>query len=418
MSEISNLDLKLQLTNEYLRTGGVEKIFDSNLLQDLINIKCDKNGKADPNTVSPRANAFMLAILGSHSLPPLLHEEYISEYKSHIQKSLFFDQIKIETEEQIDELFEKYKGEKNFLFRGQREAKWRLYSSLQRFWVWDKFKKEQIEYDDFLKNIVAKGKTEFSKEINEILNQIHIDSLNELAILGFLQHHNCPTPLLDWTYDFNNALFFGIDGIQQSDSVVEIDNYFSVYFIEEDHFGQGGMRQIMDESLKTIGEEYKLNLIKMIASTPEIEKEMIEKFQSRSFFDKEKLTGSGLISKMTEIDTLTNIPITYFSDKDISNGIAFSLYNSHNIIKQDGVFTWNNSFDKPLEVIGQEQYNEEKENSDQNDYRFSECYNINKSLQPYIRKKLENLGITSETIYPDKNFDANPIYLEAKKECL
>ena len=418
MREISNLDLKLQLTNEYLRTGGVEKIFDSNLLQDLINIKFYKNGKADSNTVTPRANAFMLAILGSHSLPPLLHEEYISEYKSHIQKSLFFDQIKIETEEQIDELFEKYKGEKNFLFRGQREAKWRLYSSLQRFWVWDKLKKEQIEYEDFLKNIVTKGKTEFSEEINEILNQIHIDSLNELAILGFLQHHNCPTPLLDWTYDFNNALFFGIDGIQQSDSVVEIDNYFSVYFIEEDHFGQGGMRQIMDESLKTIGEEYKLNLIKMIASTPEIEKEMIEKFQSRSFFDKEKLTGSGLISKMTEIDTLTNIPVTYFSDKDISNGIAFSLYNSQNIIKQDGVFTWNNSFDKPLEVIGQEQYNEEKENSDQNDYRFSECYNINKSLEPYIRKRLENLGITSEMIYPDKNFDANPIYLEAKKERL
>ncbi|WBX98515.1 FRG domain-containing protein [Chryseobacterium gambrini] len=418
MREISNLDLKLQLTNEYLRTGGVEKIFDSNLLQDLINIKFDKNGKADPNTVTPRANAFMLAILGSHSLPPLLHEEYISEYKSHIQKSLFFDQIKIEIEEQIDELFEKYKGEQNFLFRGQREAKWRLYSSLQRFWVWDKFKKEQKEYEDFLKNIVAKGKTEFSKEINEILNQIHIDSLNELAILGFLQHHNCPTPLLDWTYDFNNALFFGIDGIQQSDSVVEIDNYFSVYFIEEHHFGQGGMRQIMDESLNAIGEEYILNLIKMIASTPEIEREMIEKFQSRSFFDKEKLTGSGLISKMTEIDTLINFPVTYFSDKDISNGIAFSLYNSQNIIKQDGVFTWNNSFDKPLEVIGQEQYNEEKENSDQNDYRFSECYNISKSLEPYIRKKLENLGITSEMIYPDKNFDANSIYLEAKKEFL
>ncbi len=387
MREISNLDLKLQLTNEYLRTGGVEKIFDSNLLQDLINIKFDKNGKADPNTVTPRANAFMLAILGSHSLPPLLHEEYISEYKSHIQKSLFFDQIKIETEEQIDELFEKYKGEQNFLFRGQREAKWRLYSSLQRFWVWDKFKKEQKEYEDFLKNIVAKGKTEFSKEINEILNQIHIDSLNELAILGFLQHHNCPTPLLDWTYDFNNALFFGIDGIQQSDSVVEIDNYFSVYFIEEHHFGQGGMRQIMDESLNAIGEEYILNLIKMIASTPEIEREMIEKFQSRSFFDKEKLTGSGLISKMTEIDTLINFPVTYFSDKDISNGIAFSLYNSQNIIKQDGVFTWNNSFDKPLEVIGQEQYNEEKENSDQNDYRFSECYNISKSFGTIYKKK-------------------------------
>lgn len=417
MREISNLKLKIQLTNEYLRTGGVEKIFDPQLLQDLIDIEFNENGEANPNTVTPRANAFMLAILGSHTMPPLLHQEHISEYSSFTQKSLFFDQVVIDTEEEVDKLFEKYKNKEDFLFRGQREAKWRLYSSLQRFWVWDKFSKNQKDFEDFLRKIIEKGNKIFSEDIKKLLNEIHIDSLNDMSILGFLQHHNCPTPLLDWTYKFHNAMFFGIDGLQNDESIVEIENYFSLYFIEESHFGEGGMRFLIEESLKTVGEDLKLNIIKNIASSPEMEKEMIEKFKERSFFDKEKLTGSGLISKMTEVNTLMNIPISYFSDKDISSGIAFSLFNSHNIIKQDGVFTWNNSFDKPLEIMGQEQYNEVKEKTDENDYRFCECYNINKKLEPYIRRKLEEIGITSETIYPDKDFDANAIYQEAKKDC-
>lgn len=416
MREISNLKLKIQLTNEYLRTGGVEKIFDPQLLQDLIDIEFNENGEANPNTVTPRANAFMLTILCSHTMPPLLHQEYICEYSSFTQKSLFFDQVTINTEDEVDKLFEKDKDKEDFLFRGQREAKWRLYSSLQRFWVWDEFPKDQKEFEKFLRKIIDKGNSQFSEEIKKLLSDIHIDSVNDLSILGFLQHHNCPTPLLDWTYKFHNAMFFGIDDLQNEESIVEIENYFSVYFIEESHFGEGGMRFLIEESLKTVGDEFKLKLIKNIASTPAMEKEMIEKFKERSFFDKDKLTGSGLISKMTSISTLMNIPISYFSDKDITSGIAFSLFNSHNIIKQDGVFTWNNSFDRPLEIMGQEQYNEDKENTDPNDSRFCECYNINKKLEPYIRRKLKELGITSETIYPDRNFDANPIYQETKKD--
>ncbi len=415
MREISNLDLKIQFTNEYIRNGGVEKIFDPQLLQDLIDIEFDYKDKANPETVTTRANAFMLAILGSHTIPPLLHEEYISEYKSFVQKSLFFDQIKIETEEEVDELFEKYNGKDNFLYRGQREAKWRLYSSLQRFWVWDKFPKEQESYYRFLKTITEKGKGKFRTVIEEILDKIHIDSLNDLAVLGFLQHHDCPTPLLDWTYNFENAMFFGIDNLDSSESVVEIENYFSVYFIEELHFGEGGMRKLIADSLSTISKEIITELISKIAKNEEMEKEMTEKFINRSFFDKSKLTGSGLIDKTLQIENLINIPLSYFSDKEIDEGIAFSLYNSENIRKQNGVFTWNASFDKPLEVVGQEQYNEDKENSDIDDYRFSQSYNINKKLEPYIRKKLEAVGITKETIYPDKNFEANPIYQEAKK---
>lgn len=120
MREISNLDLKVQLTNEYLRSGGVEKIYDAQLQQDLIDVKFDKSGKAIAETVTSRANAFMLALLASHTVPPFLSDDYISEYESMIQKSTCFDQIKIDTEEQVNELFEKYRDSNNNLFRGLR----------------------------------------------------------------------------------------------------------------------------------------------------------------------------------------------------------------------------------------------------------------------------------------------------------
>jgi hypothetical protein len=72
-------------------------------------------------------------------------------------------------------------------------------------------------------------------------------------------------------------------------------------------------------------------------------------------------------------------------------------------------------FSKPLEVIGNEQYIEAKLESEPNDYRFCECFNINKNLTDYIIEKLKVLDISSETIYPEKDIDAREIYNETKK---
>ena len=265
MREISNLDLKIQITNEYLRTGGVKKILDVQLLQDIINIKFDNNGKADPSTITSRLNAFMLALLASHSMPPLISDEHISEYSSFVQKSTCFDQLTIDTEEQADKLFKDFKDDKEFLFRGQREAKWRLYSSLQRFCVWDKMKKTDADYLEFLKQIIQSGRNRFETEIKNILEEINIDSTNDISVLGYLQHHNCPTPLLDWTYSFEIALFFGIDELDKNQSVKEIENYFSLYYIKEENFSNGGMRTLMNNDLQEFGEKLKLGIIAQIA---------------------------------------------------------------------------------------------------------------------------------------------------------
>lgn len=415
MKEISNLDLKVQLTNEYLRNGGIPKINDVQLLDDIINTKFDTNGKAIPESITSRMNAFMSAILMSHTLPPFFSSDYISEYASIIQKSLFFDQINIETEEQFDELFEKYKNRKDILFRGQREAKWRLYSTLQRFWIWDGLNKSEDSYSDFLKKIIESGKVKYSKEILEILEENHIDSLNDVSVLGFLQHHECPTPLLDWTYSFKNALFFALDNLQPNASVIEIENYLSVYFIEEAHFEAGSLKSMMQEGLAETSELLKLSLIDIVAKDDAQKKEMQEHFKERSYFDKSRFKGSGLVNHMTKIEHMINIPISYFSDNDIESGIAFSLANSKNIQNQEGVFTWNSHSSKPFEILGNEQYSEAKTESDPDDYRFCECYNINKILSGYIRGKLEAEGVTNQFIYPDKEINTNHIFQESKK---
>lgn len=415
MKEISNLELKVKLTNEYLRNGGIEKIFDIQLLEDIINTKFNANGEVDSNTITSRLNAFMNVILFSQNLPPINLENKTSEYTSLIQKSLFFDQINIETEKEIDDLFEKYENQTEIIFRGQREAKWRLYSSLQRFWNWDNLKENQ-NYVEFLKKIISAGKENYSKEIESILNENHIDALNDIAILSFLQHHDCPTPLLDWTYDFKISIYFAIDGLEENNVVKEIADYFSIYFIEENDFQAGSVKSILDEGLSEIGENKKLELINKIAKDESHKKEMIEHFKERSYIDRNRIKGSGLIEHMTKIEHMANIPLSYFSDKDITSGIAFSLINSNNILNQNGAFTWNSHISKPIEVVGNEQFLENETEYEPNDYIFCSCYNINKKLEKYIREKLNKLNITEEYIYPDKELiNTNHIYQSSRK---
>lgn len=404
-----NFELKYQLTNEYLRTGGLEEIHDIELLQNIIDFNPD-----DPKTYTGKLKIFMNIIFNNHMSAPVVTQDYISEYKSFAQKSFCFDQIKIDTEEEFDKIYDELKAKDDFLFRGQREAKWRLYSNLQRNWILDKLY-EREDYATFLEKLVTIGKEDHIESIQEILNEHHIDTINSISVLGFLQHHKCPTPLLDWTYKFQNALFFGLDGLENNNGPTEIGNYFSVYFIDEESMGAGGMGKIMSEILEDLGKDYLRQAISLIANDEKQKLEMERHFEGRSFFDKNRIQGSGLVSHVSEIQNLLNFPITFFSDKDAETGFIFSLNNSKNILNQKGVFTWNADPIKPLEVIGNEQYFIENLDAKSDDYRFCSCYNINKNLSSYIIKKLERDGITKDYIYPTKDINTWEVFLKSQK---
>jgi hypothetical protein len=414
MREISHLDLKIKFLNEYLNSGGIKKIPDPNLLQELIDIKFDHNGKANPESISPRVNAFMMALLGSQLQPPYYSKDFISEYSSILQKSKCFDQINIDTIEEFDKIYDEYKSKGDMLFRGQREAKWRLYSNLQRNWILNKLYEEENSFEEFLDKLVTNGKTDYEENIKKILSEHNIDSLNAISILGYLQHHSCPTPLLDWTYKFQNALFFGLDGLEENQGAKEIDDYFSLFHIEEEYMGEGGMRKLMDGSLDEVGQSLAIELIAKIAKDEKQWLEMEEHFKGRNLIDKEKIFVSGLVKFVTEVIHMVNIPISFFSDKDAESGFIFSLNNSKNIQNQVGVFTWNADPIKPLEIIGNEQYLEAKNDDESEEYRFCSCFNINKKLAPHIIKRLEEDGITREYIYPTPEMNTWEVYEKSR----
>lgn len=413
---ISNLDLKIKLAKEYLENGGIQKIPFPDLLEDLILVKTGPDGKVDPETVSPRVNAMMLALLGAHSMPPYYAPEHISEYRSTLQKWNSFAQENIDTIEQFDKLYDEYKEKTDTLFRGQREAKWRLYSKLQRQWIAEELEKKEDSYQALIERLVETGKQEYSQPIKELLQANHIDTENSVSILGYLQHHSCPTPLLDWTYKFQNALFFAIEGITPNPGTIEIEDYCSIYFIEEEYFQEGNLRNMIVDVIESMQEAELKRTIKMVANGDEKKKAAMEiNFAGRKPLDINRVNGSGLISHMTKIENLMTFPMAYFSDRDKDTAILFSLNNSKNILNQEGVFLWNSHPTKPVELIGDEMYKEIKPEDEAREYSFCSCFNINKSLEAHIRKRLEADGITKEFIYPTPDLNTWDVFEKSKK---
>ena len=410
--EISNLDLKIKLTKEYLNNQGYKKIFDVGLLEDLKQVKSGPDGKTDPDTVSTKVNAFMMTILASQLSPPFYSPNHISEYETTLQKSNSFDQINIDTEEQFDKIYQEFKLKTDFLFRGQKEAKWRLYSTLQRNWILNKLDDKFESYQAILEKLVEAGRSLYNERYIELLGEKHDDANNDIAVLSFLQHHGCPTPLLDWTYKFQNALFFALDGLQNDVHKKEIDGYFSVYFIKEQDFEKGGMRDLIYESIESTQEFALDKMIEMVTDNEKLKAEMKERFKGRKAIDIKRVKGSGMIGHMLKIERMIKFPVTYFGDGK-PDDISFSLNNSKNIQNQAGVFTWNSDSTKPLEMVVNEQNIEvgkENEPAEDKQYKLCECFNINKNLADHIMQILNTDGITKEFIYPTHDINTWGVY--------
>lgn len=263
--------------------------------------------------------------------------------------------------------------------------------------------------------MVTNGRDKFNTKILDTLGEYHADADNDVAVLGFLQHHDCPTPLLDWTYKFQNALYFGLDGLKNEERKREIDDYFSVYLIQEQSFENGGMRKLIYESIEKMQETLLLRKIAETAKDELQRKEMEEHFKGRKIIDTKRIKGSGLIAHMTKMEHMINFPVTYFGDGDTEDDIVFSLKNSKNILNQAGVFTWNADPAKPFEMVVSEQNNEANKSTDEK-YVLCECLNINKKLADYIRKRLEADGITKELIYPTPDLNTWTVYENVMKK--
>lgn len=350
------------------------------LKEDVILIRYDAYGKLLPDTISPRLMRFINRIMMSHNAPPVFTSEHISEYSSLLQKDLFFEQTVIDTKKQFEEVLERYSERKDMLFRGQNEAKWRLYSNLQREWIREKLFENEQSFELLVSALVSSGRancgsmTEFLKNCNRV---------NDIAVLGYLQHLGCPTPLLDWTFSFKNALYFATTKLDPDFDKTQIGEYCSVYFIDEADFDKGGQRSLISYVLTE---------------------------SNANIYDNEDFTAH-----MIEMNRMFKTPISYFADRDLNSTIRFLIKNNKNILNQDGAFTWNSDPAEPLEMVAEKEFIASRSTTT-GDYRFCKCLNIHKRLADHIQLTLSRDGITEDYVYPTprKELDTRCIFDEVK----
>ena len=134
-----------------------------------------------------------------------LSSENLVEYQTLSQKSIFFNQFWIETEKEFNDIFERYQNCYNIIFRGLNESKYRLYSKMQRKWINEKLIEKFGSYLDLLVALANNARREQNNILPRFLEYFKEGQTNDLAILSYLQHYGCPTPLLDWTLRFSTA---------------------------------------------------------------------------------------------------------------------------------------------------------------------------------------------------------------------
>jgi hypothetical protein len=178
-------------------------------------------------------------------------------YKSFDEKNLNFKESKHYKDNKIDTplVFDKwykdferpYKNPKakfEFFYRGMAEAKYKLFNSAQREWLVNNIESWGTErnYLNFIKSLISEAKKQ--KIFEKVLeyHQINYDNEADFPILSVLQHYGAPTPLMDWSYNLNVALYFATENVNPFTASNDIDGYFSIYIIKKD--SQAGLKNI------------------------------------------------------------------------------------------------------------------------------------------------------------------------------
>lgn len=273
------------------------------------------------------------------------------------------------------------------VFRGQNEAKYKLYTSAQREWIIKEWNKQLGEdgFIEFVQQLILQLKK--ANAINSLSNYFESMGATEtdLLLLSFLQHYRTPTPLLDFTYNKDLALFFAMDGsVFNKQGVDDLDNYFSIYALPARSIFSIDL--VNKSAIETQREG--IECIKKDPTLMELLKACIKHLFSWK-------TSEDSIQGMSKYPFLF-IPNPQRAEK-IDDIIGIDLHWSNpNIIAQEGCFVMNPRKDTPLEDIIEKSIH---------------CLNIHKSLAPYIREHyLKPKGITKESIYPDFNAIANEAY--------
>lgn len=295
----------------------------------------------------------------------------LEEYSTIDEKAQFFNngdaRINMNIEGIFDELKKFQEKGDGFIYRGSSEAKYKLYSSSQRIYMNQDLHLQvpsdsiSEHYRGFISKLIDGCKSWNNGVVGKLLQASGIHMNNGLAYLSYMQHFGVPTPFLDFSFNPYISLFFAIDNLTYKPSNTEIDNYFSLYYTFKDNTAFQSWKYVFNKDLKSQDLSYET---------------------------------------IDEKDMSIILP-----DEEL-----YKIMNSANIINQEGLFFYNNHPWYPLERTYHEFVTFFK--GERGQAKFDEllmtetvsgCYNIHKSLIPAIRKKLDEMGINKNFIYPDMN---------------
>ncbi len=141
---------------------------------------------------------------------------------------IFYQLVKITTTQALENLISNFERfSKYFVFRGQADSAWILEPSLER-----KLKTLNIPLDEY-KNYIEKYEEQITRIVSTKILREHKEPITPIEILAKIQHNKGATRLIDFTLEFNTALFFAFCDLPKQNAGVYAISKNNLPFIGE-----------------------------------------------------------------------------------------------------------------------------------------------------------------------------------------
>lgn len=266
----------------------------------------------------------------------------------------------------------------NMIFRGVKNASFRLFTTVQRQWYWNGF-------DAYFKDLPAYIKYQVDSVRKDKYLMKYISSDNDYNILAMIQHYWGNSNLIDFSYTAKQAMSFAWEGhMDFFPNDGSLNDYVSLYMIDRTNKILSGPIEVNQLGADTLEEMVSSSgLLPEQINAKEVLSDLVRMPYDIAYDG--KIVHGGHRS-------MTNISVPFF------NFTGTSQISNENLTAQDGCFIQGSSDEVPLEVClaGQHKYVNP----------LIKCYDIHKSLIQGLCEKYD-VPMSRDVVYPHRKEMAN-----------